>query len=74
MEMDIESQHRLLLTGTPLDQNSLKEIWCLLNYISIPDLDAWHVFEENYGSKEEKELGYLKLHTLLKPYIIRYNF
>merc|ERR1719319_37411 len=68
--LKFESHHRLLLTGTPL-QNSLQELWCLLNYITIPDLDAWDVFEENYGSMEEKELGYLKLHTLLKPYIIR---
>merc|ERR1719319_1445699 len=68
--LKFESHHRLLLTGTPL-QNSLQELWCLLNYISIPDLDAWDVFEESYGSKKEKELGYLKLHTLLKPYIIR---
>ena len=28
----VESKHRLLLTGTPL-QNSLKELWCLLSYI-----------------------------------------
>merc|ERR1719319_1685134 len=68
--LKFESHHRLLLTGTPL-QNSLQELWCLLNYITIPDLDAWDVFEENYGSMEEKELGYFKLHTLLKPYIIR---
>merc|ERR1719319_2144599 len=68
--LKFESHHRLLLTGTPL-QNSLQELWCLLNYISIPDLDAWDVFEESYGSKKEKELGYLKLYTLLKPYIIR---
>lgn len=68
--LDIESHHRLLLTGTPL-QNSLKELWCLLNYIRIPDLAAWEVFEELYGSRQEKQLGYIQLHSLLKPYIIR---
>ena len=30
----IESHHRLLLTGTPL-QNSLKELWCLLKYLQV---------------------------------------
>ena len=30
--LTVESKHRLLLTGTPL-QNSLKELWCLLSYI-----------------------------------------
>ena len=33
--LGIESHHRLLLTGTPL-QNSLKELWCLLNYLQVP--------------------------------------
>lgn len=68
----IESHHRLLLTGTPL-QNSLKELWCLLNYLQLPDIDidSWDDFEENYGTDEDKASGYVKLHTLLKPYIIR---
>jgi len=68
----IESHHRLLLTGTPL-QNSLKELWCLLNYLQLPDIDidSWDDFEENYGTEEDKATGYVKLHTLLKPYIIR---
>jgi len=68
----IESHHRLLLTGTPL-QNSLKELWCLLNYLQLPDIqiDSWDDFEANYGTEEDKASGYVKLHTLLKPYIIR---
>ena len=32
--MGIKSHHRLLLTGTPL-QNSLKELWCLLKYLQV---------------------------------------
>merc|ERR1719427_743582 len=68
----IESHHRLLLTGTPL-QNSLKELWCLLNFLKLPvdGIHSWEVFEGNYGTAKERSSGYVKLHTLLKPYIIR---
>ena len=68
----IESHHRLLLTGTPL-QNSLKELWCLLNFLKLPvdGIHSWEVFEENYGTAEDRVSGYVKLHSLLKPYIIR---
>ena len=68
--LDIESHHRLLLTGTPL-QNSLKELWCLLNYLQVPILDTWEVFEANYGLQKDQKNGYVKLHKLLKPFIIR---
>jgi len=66
----MESHHRLLLTGTPL-QNNLKELWCLLNYLRLPEIDDWESFEENYGTPEDRATGYVKLHSLLKPYIIR---
>ena len=35
----MESHHRLLLTGTPL-QNNLRELWCLLNYLRIEEVSA----------------------------------
>eukprot|EP00092_Neocalanus_flemingeri_P005977 GFUD01006438.1.p1 GENE.GFUD01006438.1~~GFUD01006438.1.p1 ORF type:complete len:2243 (+),score=699.78 GFUD01006438.1:100-6828(+) len=68
----IESHHRLLLTGTPL-QNSLKELWCLMNYLQLHNIniDSWDDFESNYGTQEDRASGYVKLHSLLKPYIIR---
>ena len=70
--LGIESHHRLLLTGTPL-QNSLKELWCLLKYLQLPniDIDSWDTFEANYGTAEDRATGYVKLHSLLRPFIIR---
>ena len=67
---DIDSHHRLLLTGTPL-QNNLKELWCLLNYLKLSDIEDWSSFEQQYGKPEDVANGYNGLHTLLKPYIIR---
>ena len=66
----IESHHRLLLTGTPL-QNNLKELWCLLNYLKLRDIEDWPTFEQQYGKPEDVANGYIGLHSLLKPYIIR---
>ena len=68
----VDSYHRLLLTGTPL-QNSLKELWCLLSYLqlNVENIETWERFEANYGTPEDRAAGYSKLHSLLKPYIIR---
>ena len=39
----IPSKHRMLLTGTPL-QNDMEELWSLLNYLQ-PDLfNHWELF------------------------------
>lgn len=68
----VDSYHRLLLTGTPL-QNSLKELWCLLSYLQldVENIETWERFEANYGTPADRAAGYSKLHSLLKPYIIR---
>ena len=66
----VDSHHRLLLTGTPL-QNNLKELWCLLNYLKLSDIEDWPTFEQQFGKPEDVANGYIGLHSLLKPYIIR---
>lgn len=65
---DFDTNHRLLITGTPL-QNSLKELWALLHFIMPKKFETWDEFEKLHGNAEEK--GYAKLHKQLEPYILR---
>eukprot|EP00045_Choanoeca_perplexa_P018934 m.293609 g.293609 ORF g.293609 m.293609 type:complete len:1204 (+) comp26561_c0_seq1:142-3753(+) len=77
-----QSPRRLLLTGTPL-QNSLPELWALLNFI-LPDIfnssgtfDSWFSapFADSEESMtldaEEKHLIILQLHKILRPFLLR---
>lgn len=65
---DFETSHRLLITGTPL-QNSLKELWALLHFIMPDKFVSWEEFELIHENAAEK--GYTKLHKQLEPFILR---
>ncbi|XP_014098875.2 chromodomain-helicase-DNA-binding protein 1 [Bactrocera oleae] len=65
---EFETNHRLLITGTPL-QNSLKELWALLHFIMPDRFVTWEEFELQHGNAADK--GYTKLHQQLEPYILR---
>jgi SWI/SNF-related matrix-associated actin-dependent regulator of chromatin subfamily A member 5 len=77
----LHSNHRLLITGTPL-QNNLHELWSLLNFL-LPDLfDTSTDFEDlfNLGAQEgmttaeveDKNVELVQqLHTILKPFLLR---
>lgn len=69
------SKNRLLITGTPL-QNNLHELWALLNFL-LPDVfgnsevfDEWF---ESQGSKEEgnQDKVVQQLHKVLSPFLLR---
>lgn len=67
-------QHRLLLTGTPL-QNNLHELWALLNFL-LPDVfssseqfDEW--FNLDVDDNEAKQRIISQLHKLLRPFMLR---
>ncbi|KAF8401562.1 hypothetical protein HHK36_012504 [Tetracentron sinense] len=80
------SSHRLLLTGTPL-QNNLEELWALLNFLlpnifnSSEDFSQWFnkPFESSGDSspdqallsEEENLLIINRLHQVLRPFVLR---
>jgi SWI/SNF-related matrix-associated actin-dependent regulator of chromatin subfamily A member 5 len=69
---NIKTEFRLLITGTPL-QNNLRELWALLNFL-MPDIfgDA-EQFDEWFSLSDEsgKENVIKKLHTVLRPFMLR---
>ncbi|KAL1493434.1 hypothetical protein ABEB36_011490 [Hypothenemus hampei] len=66
--MDFDTNHRLLITGTPL-QNSLKELWALLHFIMPNKFESWEDFEKDHEHASTKD--YSKLHKQLEPFILR---
>jgi SWI/SNF-related matrix-associated actin-dependent regulator of chromatin subfamily A member 5 len=67
------SRNRLLITGTPL-QNNLKELWALLNFL-VPDIfssdeEFTDIFDTDKCLGDDKDL-ISKLHTVLKPFLLR---
>jgi len=68
------TSHRLLLTGTPL-QNNLHELWALLNFL-LPDIfsnadqfDNW--FDLEIEDADAKEAMISQLHKILRPFMLR---
>ena len=80
------AQRRLLLTGTPL-QNDLSELWSLLNLLLPEVFDSSKVFREWFGSnkagdqgedggedwieREKKVIVISRLHQILEPFMLR---
>ncbi|KAF2458539.1 putative SNF2 family helicase/ATPase [Lineolata rhizophorae] len=65
------SRNRLLITGTPL-QNNLHELWALLNFL-LPDVfgDS-EAFDQWFSSQEEDQDTVVKqLHKVLRPFLLR---
>lgn len=68
--MEFTTNHRILITGTPL-QNSLKELWALLQFIMPNRFYSWDDFEQMHATQEEKEIGFSTLHKELEPFLLR---
>jgi SWI/SNF-related matrix-associated actin-dependent regulator of chromatin subfamily A member 5 len=70
----LQTAHRLLITGTPL-QNNLHELWALLNFL-LPDVfasaeqfDDW--FNLQIDDAEQKQRLITQLHKILRPFMLR---
>ena len=61
--------HKLLLTGTPI-QNDVQEFWTLLNFIDPEGFDDADEFLDKYGDMKSKE-RVDELHDEIRPYILR---
>ena len=66
----VKAQRKLLLTGTPL-QNNLHELWALLNFLLPEQFDDADAFDSFFESSEKTEEVTSKLHKLLRPFLLR---
>jgi SNF2 family DNA or RNA helicase len=72
-----KTKHRILLTGTPL-QNNLKELWALLNFLMPKLFDSAKEFKDLFtvksleGSQASSQEAIIKqIHRLLRPFMLR---
>ncbi len=68
----IQAAHRLILTGTPIE-NSLDELWSLMDFLMPGFLSTYDRFIENYvrvsGDQQVQNIEYLK--KKVSPFILR---
>jgi len=80
----LDTENRLLLSGTPI-QNTLEELWSLLNFVNPQIFDDLAVFQSWFGFRnigqetqvddivddESKDRIVSKLHEILRPFLLR---
>ncbi len=68
----IQAAHRLILTGTPIE-NSLDELWSLMDFLMPGFLSTYDRFVENYirvsGDQHVQNIEYLR--KKISPFILR---
>ncbi|KAH8740693.1 SNF2L-like with a SWI/SNF2 ATpase and a Myb domain [Cryptosporidium ryanae] len=71
----LKSRNRLLITGTPL-QNNLRELWSLLNFLMPKLFSSSEDFESLFDfskldSDEQQKCVIKTLHRILRPFMLR---
>ncbi len=69
----LSSQHRLCLTGTPIE-NRLSELWSLLNFSNPGLLSSWEKFRKNFATPIELDGCQKKtqrLKKIISPFMLR---
>ncbi|GJP53341.1 hypothetical protein CLOM_g12500 [Closterium sp. NIES-68] len=66
------SNYRLLITGTPL-QNNLHELWALLNFLLPEIFSSAEAFDEWFqlSDGEDQQEVVQQLHKVLRPFLLR---
>eukprot|EP00512_Aurantiochytrium_limacinum_P004433 CAMPEP_0171496774 /NCGR_PEP_ID=MMETSP0958-20121227/6893_1 /TAXON_ID=87120 /ORGANISM="Aurantiochytrium limacinum, Strain ATCCMYA-1381" /LENGTH=1279 /DNA_ID=CAMNT_0012030923 /DNA_START=175 /DNA_END=4014 /DNA_ORIENTATION=- len=68
---ELDTEFRLLITGTPL-QNNLRELWALLNFLLPEVFSDSEVFEDFFKLENMAEESVVsKLHAILRPFMLR---
>jgi SWI/SNF-related matrix-associated actin-dependent regulator of chromatin subfamily A member 5 len=67
---EMKTHSRLLLTGTPL-QNNLHELWALLNFLLPDEFADSDAFDNFFQSTEKAEEVTSKLQKILRPFLLR---
>lgn len=67
----VSANVKFALTGTPIE-NSVFELWSIMDFIMPGFLGNFAMFKEEYGNKEEPDdSSYLKLKEQITPFILR---
>ncbi|MEN9840715.1 MAG: hypothetical protein RL376_515 [Verrucomicrobiota bacterium] len=67
---DLPARHRLVLTGTPIE-NRLLDLWSLLAFAQPGLLGPQAVFQRLYNDKEDPEGSRSRLATRVRPFLLR---
>lgn len=71
--IDLESDHRVVLTGTPIE-NSLTDLWAQINFVNPGLLGTLSFFKKGFVfpiERKNDEVREEKLKELIRPFILR---
>lgn len=70
---EIQAQHRLVLTGTPIE-NSLVDLWAQMNFVNNGLLGSLNFFKKHFVvpiTRQQDEAKEEKLQKLIQPFLLR---